>query len=93
MATYEQLIEQAQQEQSVAGQEERAAWTDSPLTKSLRLYLRAQEELLKEKWAAGDYTGEQAYDTIQMNSQSIGHTQAYMDVLDVLEQLKSGEEL
>ena len=72
-----------------------AEWANHPLTRALILKLQVESQNIMEMWAAGNFTHEEAFGTIQLNSKALGKVESYVEIrewLDEIQEALKGEE-
>lgn len=72
-----------------------AEWANHPLTKALVLKLQLENQNVMEMWAAGNFTHEEAFGTIQLNSKALGKAEVCIEIREWLDELREalqGEE-
>lgn len=60
----------------------RAEWVESDHTRQLVEDLKDTIETIKESWAAGEYTGGNADQTIQLNAKALGSLEICESLLE-----------
>lgn len=68
-------------------EEEWSEWLHHPATKLLHKWLAEQRCLLKERWAAGEFTDMSQFGTAIQNAKAIGNCEA-LELVEKLEYLQ-----
>lgn len=72
--------------------EEWRGWLDQSVGKYFKEeVLKVKLEDLKDDWANGQFTADSAEATIQLNSEALGKTQAYADIILTLEEISTDD--
>lgn len=71
--------------------EEVRGWREQSVGQYFEDMLKQKMEDLKDGWANGGFTGENAEMTIQLNSEAIGKVQQIADILIDLEEMSTDE--
>ena len=61
-------------------------WLDQSVGKYFRAYLRDELQQLQDDWSNGDFTREDPYSTIQLNSEALGKVQQIASIQLELEE-------
>lgn len=78
--------------------EEFSEWLDHPVTKQYQQILLSLRKDLLEQWAAGNFTGSSAEETVQLNAKALGRIHQleelmeleYDDIREVQSRLQTG---
>ena len=62
-------------------------WYSSPVTKYVVNEINETVEEIKRIWVDGGFTGNNDYDTIQLNSRALGSAQELLNLKDFIETL------
>lgn len=85
------VIERPKQELKTPRPDQVRGWLNQRTGRYFRSYCSELMEDLKDNWASGLYTGENAEETIQLNSEAIGKVQQIAELLLDLEELSTDE--
>lgn len=58
-------------------------WLQHPATKALREHFRRRQEMLKDRWASGEFTDVSQYGAAILNAKAIGQCEAIQDLIDL----------
>ena len=64
--------------------EEKESWLQHKVTKHIIKQLEEDVERIKDSWVAGCYTDNDAYGTIQLNSEASGKAQTLTEIIDFM---------
>ena len=87
----EDLYNRAEELFTELSQAEIDGWINHPVTKSLQYTLYGDMAGHFESWANGEFTGENADETVQKNSKALGGVAAIEAILVWIEDAQKGE--